>query len=167
MSIAAEPLASPPPALTPELRARIARRRADGRSWEAVGAALKCDPSALRWACASDSAFAAALQEAEAEAEREAELRAVWRLKRLTASDDERVAVRAAGLLVRYVRERRRQRAPELPKTEPATPKADPRPPVGAVPAPRDLAVPKPAVGAFRAVPNLSPERLAELVRGG
>ena len=174
MSAVAERLPDPPLPLAPNLRADIARHRAEGRSWGAVGAALKFDPGALRRACEADPTFPAALDAAVEEAEREAELRALARLKRLTASDDERVALKASEVIVKYALQQRRERAE--PNAVPA-PKADPRPPVAVPKAPaarpvvppvvRDPA-PKPKpVGAFRAVPDLPPDKLAALLPEG
>lgn len=98
----------------------------------------------------------------------EAERCALARLKRLTASDNERVALKASEVILKYAHQQRRERAeqPAVPKAEPPKPveavKATPRP----VSAPRDFA-PKPAAGAFRAVPDLPPEKLAALLPEG
>ncbi len=170
---AAERLPHPPLPLAPGLRADVAHRRADGHSWEVVGSALGFDPDGLRRACAADPAFAAALDEAVAEAGREAELGALARLKRLTASEDERVALRASQVIMKYAHERRRERAAAArsPADEGPKPVESPRPteapkPKTAPSARGFVPHPKPA-GAFRAVPDLPPDRLAELVRGG
>ena len=99
----------------------------------------------------------------------EAEVCALRRLTALTASEDERVALKASAEILRYARQQRRARAepPVGPKAEPSKPaevvKTTPRP----APAPRDFASsPKPA-GAFRAVPDLPPEKLAALLPEG
>lgn len=157
---APEPLLRLPLPLPPELIAEVARRRADGRSWAAVGGALRLDAGALQGACAADPRVAPALAEAEEAAVREAELRALKRLSRLTESENERVALRASEVLLRYARERRQEQAEA---------KAVEAPKAAEVKMPPRLLDPAPApkpVGAFRAVPDLSAARLAELVKG-
>jgi hypothetical protein len=122
-----------PISLTPEVRADVAYRRARGDSWEAVGAALQLDADALRRAADADPLFVAAYErawaEAAREAEREAEAAALRRLQKLTASENEEVALRASVVLVRYALECRRadaRRKPISPRTPPAEPKAAP-----------------------------------------
>lgn len=173
----AETLPKPPLPLSAELRTDVARRRADGRSWEAIGAALRFDPDALCRACAADPAFVAAQAEAEEASEHEAERKALRRLKRLTDSENERVALRASEVLVRYARERRHERAAEHaipPAAVPSdVPKGNPRP--TAPPARSEsharaakwLKPTKLPAPALAALPNLSADRLAELVKGG
>ena len=78
------------------------------------------------------------------------------------------MALRAAEVLVRYGRDRRRERA-EAGRPPVESPTGDARAPAVPDPVPRPTAghTPKPPTGAFRAVPDLPPGRLAELVRGG
>jgi len=152
------PLPAPPSPLPPDRRADIAYRRARGASWEAIGAAFRYDPDALRRLLADDAAFALSLEAAEAAAVRETELKALQRLNRLTDSDDERIAVRAAAVLVRYARERRREaRAVEPTKTEakPQEAKGESVRPETTEKRviPKGLISPPRSPGAFRAVP--------------
>ena len=102
------PLAPPPTPLPPSLRADLAYRRARGDSWEELGTAFRYDPDALRRAVHADPAFAAEQEAATAEAVWEAEAAAMHRLRRLTASEDPKVALRAAVALTRCVAVRHR-----------------------------------------------------------
>jgi hypothetical protein len=125
-------LPAPPLPLSAELRAEVAYRRARGASWDAVGAALQLDADALRRAATTDPLFAAALEREWADAVREGEADALRRLRKLTESEDEQVALRAATVLVRYAMEGRRdegRRKPAPPRTPPAAPKAAPTAP--------------------------------------
>jgi hypothetical protein len=125
----------PPLPLSPELRSDLAARRAGGESWDAIGAALRFDPAALRRAAAADPLFAAEYDAAWAGAMQEAEATALRALRKLTASDNEKVALRAAEAVVVCVgryrqaevrRERAAGRAVET-KTRPDAPRAVPR----------------------------------------
>jgi hypothetical protein len=98
----------PPCPLPPELRSDVAHRRAHGHSWDAVGCALRYHPDALRRACESDPDFAAAQERAWAEATWEAEAEGMRRLRALADGCDDEVALKAAEVLVKYARERRR-----------------------------------------------------------
>jgi hypothetical protein len=99
---------NPPCPLPPDLRADVAHRRAQGHPWDAVGCALRYSPDALRRACDADPAFAQALERARAEAAWEAEADGLRRLRQLAAIGDDAVALKAAEVLVKYARERRR-----------------------------------------------------------
>lgn len=99
--------------------------------------------------------------ESEDELVREAEVKALRRLAKLTESEDERVALRAATVLVKYAIQRRREEARATPaKTEAKPPVAIPR---GLVepprPAPAFRAVPPSAVAGLREVSGASSDR--------
>jgi hypothetical protein len=118
--------------LSPEVRAEVAYRRARGASWDTVGAAVQLDADTLRRSVAADPLFAAALEAERAEVAREAEADALRRLRKLTESENEEVALRASVVLVRYAMECRRADArhkPAPPRTPPAEPKAAPNAP--------------------------------------
>ena len=108
---------------------------------------------------ADDAAFALSQAVAEAAAVREAEFKALRRLKRLTDSDDDRVAVRAAEVLVRYAREQRRDARAVDPTRAPAKEAVKSEGPARRETAekraiPKGLMNPPRAVPAFRAVPE-------------
>ena len=119
------PLPGPPLPLSSEVSSSAAYRRASGESWEQVGAALRFDPDALRRAAEADPLFAARFEQAWAEEVRAAEAAALRRLRKLTDSEDERVALRASEVLVRYAVEGRRAEA-KRPPTAPRTPTEPP-----------------------------------------
>ncbi len=98
----------PPCPLPPNLRSDIAYRRAQGHRWEAIGVALNYHSNALRQATENDPEFAAAQEKAWAEATFEGEAHAMGRLRLMVNSDDEDRALRAAEVLIKYARERRR-----------------------------------------------------------
>ena len=99
---------APPCPLPPELRSDIAYRRAQGSSWDAVGVVFKYHPDALRRAAENDPAFAAAQERAWAEVAWEGEADGMRRLRFLANGCDDDRAARAAEVLVKYARERRR-----------------------------------------------------------
>ncbi len=99
--------AEPPNPLTPELRSEIAYRRAQGHRWEAIGCALRYSSEALRRLVEADPEFGAVQEKAWAEATWEGEAAAMSRL-RLMLNGDDKYALQAAEILVKYARERRR-----------------------------------------------------------
>ncbi len=98
----------PPCPLTPELRSDIAYKRAHGHPWEAVGVTLNYNSDALRRATENDPEYAAVQEKAWADATFEGEAHAMGRLRLMVSCDDEDRALRAAEVLVKYARERRR-----------------------------------------------------------
>jgi hypothetical protein len=139
---ACAPVSVPVP-LSAELRSDVAYRRARGASWDAVAAAAGCDPDTLRRAATADPLFAAAYEREWADAVREAEADALRRLQKLTASEDEQVALRASVVVVRYAVAYRRaddRRAPAAPRTPPPAPLAPPRVEKEATPRPAPTA---------------------------
>ena len=82
---------------------------------------------------------------------REGELKALRRLSKLTESENERVALRAAEVLLRYARDRRRE---ARFAAEPPRAKSDPQPAASEKRSiPRRLTDPPKPAPAFRAVP--------------
>lgn len=111
--------------LSAEVRSDVAYRRARGAAWEKIGEQLKFDPDALRRAADADLLYAAQLDKERAEVVDEAEAEALQRLRKLTQSPDDKVGLRAAVVIVRYVTECRRaeRRKPPSPRTPPAEPR--------------------------------------------
>ena len=105
MAVQTEPLCP----LTPELRSDIAYRRAQGVTWEAVAAHLSCNADAIRRATENDPAFAEVQEKAWAQATFEADADGMRRLRVLVNnSQDDATVLRAAEVLVKFARERRR-----------------------------------------------------------
>ena len=99
----------PPCPLPPELRSDIAYRRACGHPWDALGVTLRYSPDALRRACENDPDFAEAQEKAWAAVTWEGEADGMRRLRFVANhSDDDDKATKAAEVLVKYARERRR-----------------------------------------------------------
>ncbi len=101
-------ITEPTTPLTPQLRSDLAYGRATGRSWQSLADEYGYDPGALRRATEVDPDFDAAQQYAELEVTRESEAIGLARLCALAASPDERIAMKAAELLVRHGWECRR-----------------------------------------------------------
>jgi hypothetical protein len=99
----------PPCPLTPELRSDIAYRRARGEGWDSLGVVFRYSCDALRRACENDPDFAAAQEKAWAQVTWEGEADGMRRLRFVANhSDDDAKAMKAAEVLVKYARERRR-----------------------------------------------------------
>ncbi len=157
-----EPLPEPPHPLTPELRSDLAYRLACGYSWNALGGALHCDPDALRRAAENDPEFPAAQERAWAQATWEGEADAMVRLRRMLYEDDPDKSFKAAEVLVKYARERRRDDtriAVEKLRTEAAHVRAEARAAQHA-PAPEPAWPPFPPV-----VKETEDERIARVER--
>lgn len=121
---ACAPMSPLPSPLPPALRADVAYRRAQGASWETIGAEFHHDPAALRRAAHADPLFEAEFEAAWEEVVREAEAVAIRRLGRLAESDDPKVALRAAEMLARHAAQRRRERAKRARNARPEAPRA-------------------------------------------
>jgi hypothetical protein len=101
-------LPEPPCPLPPELRSDVAYSRACGHAWDLIAAVFGYNPDALRRACENDPAFEPAQQRAWAAVTWEGEADGMRRLRLLANGADEDKALKAAEILVKYARERRR-----------------------------------------------------------